>query len=148
MKHVVRAMARLPVGPHAVWEVLHDLRAWPDWDPYIVSLRPVDDIDGAGWRPGVRWRERVRRGPFRPGFDLTTIDAGPESVGWRARYLWVTATHRWRVSRAGSGAVIESEETFEGWGPVIIVAAGLFRVFRVQAMAGASLRALGEQVGR
>ena len=148
MRHVVRAQVRLPLAADAVWAVLHDLRAWPEWDPYILALRPLDADGPAEWTPGVRWRECVRRGPFRPAFGLTTMDAGPGAVGWRARYLWVCATHRWWVRAEGSHTVVESEEVFEGWGPVIVIAAALFRVFRVSAMAAASLRAPGEQVRR
>ena len=146
MRHVVRAEARLAVAPDAVWRVLRAPSAWPDWDPYIFELRQISGAPSDPWQAGTRWRERVRRGPFRARFDLTAIDAGSGAVGWRTRYLFVTATHRWLVRPQGQHTLVESEEVFQGWGPVIVIAAGLLRLFRVRAMAAASLRALVDEV--
>ena len=171
MRHVIRAERRLPHPSASVWAVLSDLPRWPDWDPFIVAIdagaidagatdpggvhapegtpldwASADAARGDGWRPGIRWRERVRRGIGQATFDLVTIDAGPDAVGWQARHLGVSATHTWRLRADGPVTVIVSEETFESRAGLLGPAIVLLRLFGVRGMAAASLAALEARV--
>jgi hypothetical protein len=132
-----------------VWEVLQELPAWPEWDPYIVSLARADGrqpLAGQHWVPGTRWVERVRRGPFTPRFRLITTALTPgRYVEWSARYLGVTGVHGWDLSEEEGGCLITSRETFSGPAPLIWPARGVFRLFRVRPMTRRQLAALAEE---
>ena len=137
---VVRRTLPVAASADAVWEALVDLPRWPVRDRYIQWLRPVPadappPADGRWWAAGRRYREQVRRGPFRPVFDLTVVEVEEgRRVAWAARYLWVDAVHAWEVEPREGGAALTSEETFTGPRVLIAVARGVFRIFGVEAM--------------
>ena len=137
---VVRRELRVAASPRAVWDALADLPRWPVRDRYIQWIRPAGDEppDGAlRWAVGRRYREQVRRGPFRPVFDLTVVEVEEgRRVAWAARYLWVDAVHAWEVApRDGGGAaLLVSEETFRGPRVLLAIARVVFRLFTVERM--------------
>ncbi len=152
MEHVVEVRRSIRASREAVWAALAELPQWHSWDPYIASVRRVDG-GGAGagphWSPGARWVERVRRGPFRPTFQLTvTAVCAGASCEWQTRYLWVTVVHRWTVQDHAAGCEVVSRERFQGPAPVIGIAKGLFRAFGVERMTRRSLAALADHVER
>ncbi|MEE9277208.1 MAG: SRPBCC family protein [Dehalococcoidia bacterium] len=143
MRHTISVTRSIDAPPAAVWSVLYGLPNWPRWDPYIVEMRRVDGHGGPHWRSGNRWNERVQRGPFRPTFRLTVSACRKgEALEWWARYLLVTATHRWTLRPQDGGCRITSAESFEGPAPLIVAARGLLRLFRVQRMSDHSMEAL------
>lgn len=136
---VVRRELPVAAPPRAVWEALVDLPRWPVRDRYIQWVRPVGAPPPAGapwWAVGRRYREQVRRGPFRPVFDLTVVEVEEgRRVAWKARYLWVDAVHAWEVApAAGDGALLVSEETFTGPRALLAIARVVFRIFTVERM--------------
>ena len=136
---VVRRELPVDAPPRAVWEALVDLPRWPVRDRYIQWVRPAGAPPPEGapwWAVGRRYREQVRRGPFRPVFDLTVVEVEEgRRVAWKARYLWVDAVHAWEVAPAdGSGALLVSEETFTGPRPLLAIARVVFRIFTVERM--------------
>lgn len=136
---VVRRELPVDAPPRAVWEALVDLPRWPVRDRYIQWVRPVGAPPPEGapwWAVGRRYREQVRRGPFRPVFDLTVVEVDEgRRVAWKARYLWVDAVHAWEVApRNDAGALLVSEETFTGPRPLLAIARVVFRIFTVERM--------------
>lgn len=146
VRHLIRVERRIPHPPASVRAVLADLPAWPRWNPNIREMRNRGADPADPWRPGSRWRENVGRACGRASFDLTTVDAGPDGVGWEARYLGVRGRHIWRVGPWGEGTLVVSEETFEGPALLVVPARGLFRLFGVRTMTVVSLAALEERV--
>jgi len=145
--------------PRAVWSVLADLPRWPRWDPYLTELRRIDlparpfipAIPQQHWQIGARWRERARRGPFHPTFQLTVCRLEYErELAWETRYLFVHVVHRWTIRPGGdgNGCLIESEERFTGPAPIILAARPLLALFRVRRMTQRSLAALAAEVLR
>ena len=137
---VVRRELRVAASPRAVWDALADLPRWPARDRYIQWIRPAGEPppDGAlRWAVGRRYREQVRRGPFRPVFDLTVVEVEDgRRVAWAARYLWVDAVHAWEVAPRDGGetALLVSEETFRGPRVLLAIARVVFRLFTVERM--------------
>ncbi len=139
---VVRRALPVAAPPDAVWEALVDLPRWPVRDRYIQWIRPVAAPLPASerwWTTGRRYREQVRRGPFRPVFDLTVVEVEEgRRVAWAARYLWVDAVHAWEVAPAGDdpvgGSILVSEEVFTGPRLLIACARLIFRLFTVEQM--------------
>ena len=135
---VIRRNLRVAASPESVWKALIDLPRWPERDRYIRWIRPVGEpppADGRWWALGRRYRERVRRGPFLPVFNLTVIEVDEgRRVAWKARYLWVDAVHAWEVEPAGDGALLTSEESFTGPRVIMAIARAVFRIFNVDAM--------------
>ena len=140
---VIRCQRVVDVPIELVWEIVRELPRWPQWDPYTVRLQRVDGGQGSPWEPGAQWDEWVRRGPFRPRFRLTVEDGcGPSTVCWRARYLFIEATHSWSVVATPDGVEVISLEVFKGPRPILLAAGWLFRLFRVRRMSERSLAAL------
>ena len=137
---VVRRELRVAAPPRAVWEALADLPRWPVRDRYIQWIRPAGEQSSAGaprWAVGRRYREQVRRGPFRPVFDLTVVEVEEgRRVAWAARYLWVDAVHAWEVAprEGGEAALLVSEETFSGPRLLLAIARAVFCLFTVERM--------------
>ncbi len=154
LRYTIEESTMIDAPIDAVWAVLCDLPRWPDWDPYVVSLQPLDVAPGDAAATdalavGARWVERVRRGPFRPLFRLTVTERRDgESFAWAASYLFVRAEHRWTLHERDGGTHLVGAETFSGPAPIIVIARALFRLFRVRHMARRSLRALASHTPR
>ena len=137
----------MPAPAGTVRALLVDLRRWPAWDPYIETIELLSgpgNADYDPWLPGRHYRERVRRGPFRPTFQVTVVPAEHEGFAWTARFLGVRARHDWLLHEHRMGCAVESIERFEGAAPLLLAARLLFRVFRVEAMTRCSLDALAQ----
>lgn len=148
MDYRIEVALHVDASRRQVWDVLQDLPAWPEWDPYIVDMVRDDGRASVGqhWLPGTRWNERVRRGPFAPRFRLTTTGLTPgRYVEWTARYLFVTGIHGWSIADAPAGVTLRSIETFRGWAPLIWSARIGFSLFRVRRMTEVHLGAMARR---
>ena len=134
----VRRSVNVDEPADAVWAAVADLPRWPERDSYIQWVRPAEGqpADEPWWTVGRRYREQVRRGPFRPEFDLEVVECEPgRRVGWAATYLWVRGHHAWYVDpRPDGGSTLTSEETFTGPRPFLLIARIVFRLFDVERM--------------
>ena len=99
--------------PADVWEVLSDLGAYRDWNPFIVH---ADGEAQVGRRLTLRMRpEGGRAGTFRP----TVLESSP---GRRLRWLGrlgvrgvLDADHTFTIEgRPGGGARLRQQEEFRG----------------------------------
>lgn len=135
---VVRRTRAVAASRGAVWQALTDLPRWPVRDRYIQWIQPVGEpapADGHWWALGRRYREQVRRGPFRPVFDLTVVEVDDgRRVAWAAKYLWVRASHAWEVEPRPDGCALTSEEVFTGPRVFLAIARVVFRAFAVERM--------------
>ncbi len=102
----------IPAPREAVWEVLADVEAWPEWWPAVVAARELDPGDerrvGSSYR--VRWRAPVG---YTVEFDFTVNEvdeprrmAGRASGDLEGAGVWrlfeedgiTAATYDWQVA--------------------------------------------------
>jgi hypothetical protein len=103
----------IDAGPAQVWDVLSDLGAYREWNPFIVA---ADGQPEVGQRLSLRMRpEGGRTGTFRP----TVLESSP---GRRLRWLGrvgfpgvLDADHTFTIeARPGGGTRLRQEEEFRG----------------------------------
>jgi uncharacterized protein YndB with AHSA1/START domain len=90
----------IPAPREAVWDVLADVEAWPDWWPAVVSARELDpgDAQRVGSRYRVRWRAPVG---YAVEFDFTVQDVdAPRRMAGRASGD-LDGTGVWRLFEEG-----------------------------------------------
>ncbi len=112
----------------AVWEALKATERWPDWWPYVQSVRELHagDADGLGAIRHIRWSSRL---PYGVAFDVEVVElqrhrllrgrargqlegAGvweltPDGETTRVRYTWcVDLATRWMRALAPIAAPV------------------------------------------
>ena len=100
----------------AVWRVLADVAAWPEWLPTVESVQP---LDGKPLSAGFKYV--VRQPKLRPATWVVTELAPPRRFVWQARSpgLSMVAEHTVTESPAGASNV-QLRFSFSGLlGPLI-----------------------------
>ncbi len=111
--HTLRTEIALSVPPSHAWTVLTDFAAYPDWNPFIVSLEGELVV-------GTALHVVLRTGrwtfPMQP--TVTTVAPG-EGFAWRGQLIRpgvFDGTHRFMLVPQGDHACrLVHEESFEGW---------------------------------
>jgi hypothetical protein len=98
--------------PQAVWDVLVDFAAYPDWNPFIRRLQGEA-------RVGARLEVTVQPPGGRPmTFKPTVLAAEPErELRWLGRVLLpglFDGEHGFRIERTAGGCRLHHGETFNG----------------------------------
>ena len=98
--------------PGAVWDVLVDFAAYPDWNPFIRRLQGEA-------RVGARLEVTVQPPGGKPmTFKPTVLAAEPEhELRWLGRVLLpglFDGEHGFRLERAAVGCRLHHSETFSG----------------------------------
>jgi hypothetical protein len=128
--HGLAARHRTTASPEAVWDVLVDTEAWPQWGPTVTA---VELEEGAGHGPGgtrigagSRGRVRTPVGLWLP-FAVTQWVAG-ERWAWRVAGVPATS-HAVRPTDAGSEVVM----VVPWWAPAYLAVCevGVRRVARL-----------------
>jgi len=70
---------RLDAPIEAIWQVLSEVEAWPEWRPTVkrVELLRAGDGDGIGAVRRMTWRTAL---PYSLGFDMTTTRVHPMTL--------------------------------------------------------------------
>jgi hypothetical protein len=102
----------IAAAPERVWAELVDLRAYPDWNPFIV--RAEGDVVPGG-RLSLRMQPVGRRAmTLRP----RVLEVAPaRELRWLGRLGLpglMDAEHAFRLEPSGSGTRLVQEETFRG----------------------------------
>lgn len=87
----------------AVWRVLSDVAAWPEWLPTVDGVQPLD-----GTRLAIGSRFLVRQPKLRPATWVVTVLEPPRRFVWRARSpgLEMVAEHIVDESAPGTSSVV------------------------------------------
>jgi hypothetical protein len=94
----------------AVWAVLGDVRAWPQWARVCASAGVDDTFD---WQPGQRLRFRLRMAGVPVPFDVTLkqFEAG-RRVAWQSTEFSITAVRTISTEEDGDGVTIRDHKAF------------------------------------
>jgi hypothetical protein len=108
-KAPVKAAAEIEVhaGAETVWDVLTDIRRWPEWNPDVKSVSLEGDLaEGTVFR----WRS----GPGNIVSTIESIKKGTQ-IAWSGRTMGIRAAHVWRLEELGADrTLVTTEESWEG----------------------------------
>lgn len=110
----IRATATIGASPAQIWQILTDLRRYPEWHPRLELLHGVGP---EGLEPGVVLRLRADRGrPTEREFDVTVTEvARPTALAWEGGDPEVFfGRHRFTLTPAPDGTHLVDEEVFSG----------------------------------
>lgn len=108
-KAPVVAVAELDIDAprERVWEVLADIRGWPDWNPSVTRVILLDEFAP---QSEFHWR-----------FDgvgivsvLQEVDA-PKRLLWSGRSPGIRAIRLWSLEEREGGTRVKTEESFSGF---------------------------------
>jgi ligand-binding SRPBCC domain-containing protein len=93
-----------------VWAWLIRAPLWPTW--YRNSKRVVTEGGGPDLGPGSRFRWTT----FGVRLDSRVEEfVAGERLAWSARGIGLEAYHAWLIEKRGSGCLVLTEETQNGW---------------------------------
>jgi uncharacterized protein YndB with AHSA1/START domain len=97
----------IDASPEVVWANLADINNWPRWNAGVSRAR----LDGP-LNPGstFRWRSGGSSIVSR----ITEVDR-PCRIAWTGRTLGATAVHVWDLIPVGTGVLVKTSESFDGW---------------------------------
>jgi hypothetical protein len=131
-----RATVRVPVSPERAWALWSRVEDWPRWE--WLGSADARWLRGEPWTPGARLRVGHRPGTFEC---VVTRADPPREVEWEGRGLWLHGRHRFRFLPHPEGTLVETTETFTGFGVPLL--RPLIRWFWRR-----QLRSLGEWIAR
>ena len=90
-----------------VWSILTDIDGWPTWNRAVSRARLEGPL-----APGsvFRWKS----GGSCVVSTLQEVEA-PKRVSRTGKALGTTAVHVWTLEVAGSGVLVKTFESFDGW---------------------------------
>lgn len=90
-----------------VWRLLADINNWPRWNPAVSRAR----LDGP-FAPGsiFRWKS----GGSSLVSTIQDVER-PTRVTWTGETFGVTGVHVWNLKAAGTGVLVSTSESFDGW---------------------------------
>jgi uncharacterized protein YndB with AHSA1/START domain len=106
---IVEKSVEIAAPPDAVWEVLVDVDAWPEWNPDVKSA----SLDGA-FANGSRFT--WKSGPSTITSTIERADR-PEVAGWTGTTLGARAIHVWRLEPTDGGTRVSTRESMSGLVP-------------------------------
>ncbi|MGM0595113.1 MAG: SRPBCC family protein, partial [Pseudomonadota bacterium] len=92
--------------PSLVWELLSDIRGWPQWNAAVSDVMVLGELE-----PGTEFRWKSDRVLI-----VSTLQevVPTERLLWTGRSPGVRATHLWRIESRGEGTRLYTAECFEG----------------------------------
>lgn len=113
MTRKIETEIEMEASPEAVWQTLTNFAAWPEWNPFIISLRGEPEI-------GNRLEVEIqppggRRMRFRP---IVLVWEPGRALIWKGRVFLpglFDGEHRFEVEKAGENRTrFVHTEKFEG----------------------------------
>lgn len=103
----------IQASPQRVWQVLTDFAAYPEWNPFIVSLQGT-----AEW--GQRLRVKIRTGEGKEHvFKPVVLQATPPTrLRWLGRLGLpglFDGEHDFELEPRGEATLLHQRETFQGY---------------------------------
>jgi hypothetical protein len=94
-------------SPESVWKIHADINGWSDWNPDISFSKLEGELaEGAVFN----WKSRKAK--------ITSVicDLEPgRRIAWTGQGMGVQARHVWTIEPNGSGTILKTEESMEGW---------------------------------
>ena len=90
-----------------IWQLLTDVDRWTDWHP-LISEAKLDGLFKVG--TSFRWKSG--------GSEIvsTLQEVEPQQrITWTGKVFGIQAIHVWILEPQGDGAIVRTEESFEGW---------------------------------
>lgn len=98
-----------------VWDVLMDFKAYPEWNPFVISIEPKNSPVQVGGRLKNVIKVGEKENTFKPV--ILTLDVNSE-LKWRgaAPLGMFTGTHYFRIEKISENSCkLLHGEHFKGW---------------------------------
>jgi uncharacterized protein YndB with AHSA1/START domain len=103
---VAKSEIEIAGTPEAVWDVLTDFRAWPNWNPDVKSMSFAGEVaEGSEFK----WKA----GPATITSTIRRVER-PHLVGWTGKTLGANAVHVYRLEPRDGKTLVSTEESFDG----------------------------------
>jgi len=101
-----RSEIEINADPQKVWDVLSDIKNWPDWNPDIKSVSLEGDLV-----PGTEFHWKTGAGTITS--TLQEVQA-PEVLAWTGKVMTIKAIHVYKLSPKDGKTVVSTAESWEG----------------------------------
>lgn len=101
-----RAEVKINADPELVWNVLIDVKNWPNWNLDVKNV-VMDQKFAVGSQ--FKWKA----GPGTITSKLQEIEK-PELLVWTGKTMGIHAVHVWRLKPIDGQTLISSEESWDG----------------------------------
>jgi uncharacterized protein YndB with AHSA1/START domain len=101
-----RAEIMINADPESVWNVLIDVKNWPNWNPDVKNV-VMDQKFIVGSE--FKWKA----GPGTITSKLQEIEK-PKLLVWTGKTMGIHAVHVWRLKPINGQTIISSEESWTG----------------------------------
>ena len=111
---VARKEIFIQASPEVVWKLLADINSWSQWQPDVPTARLEGPLAGGSafyWKGG--------------GLDITStlqVVEPSRKIGWTGKSLGTQARHIWLFKSQGNGTLVNTEESMDGWLPMLLKA--------------------------
>lgn len=98
-------------SPEAVWAILMDAEAWPEWYEGAKDVQVITTEDGQLHQDAVmRWKTMGLR------FESTIMEfEAPYRLGWESKKSSIRGYHAWLIIPTATGCRVLTEESQRGW---------------------------------
>ena len=107
-----QAAIEIDASAEKIWALVVDIHRWPQWNSAVETARLEGPFEiGAvfKWKSGGL------------GIRSTIQDIDPlRRLVWTGKTLGTRAVHSWSFEDTGTGVVVTTSETFDGWPPTIM----------------------------
>lgn len=103
---IARGEIEIIADPDTIWEVLADIKNWPQWNPDIKSASLEGEVT-----EGSKFRWKARSISITSVFQ--EVDR-PRLLGWTGKTMGIKAVHIWKLESKNDATITSTEESWEG----------------------------------
>ena len=103
---VASATIEIAAAPEVVWDLLADIKRWPEWNADVKSASLAGAVESG---EVFRWKA----GRAKLVSTLQTVER-PTELSWTGRTMGMSAVHVWRFESDGDTTTVHTEESWEG----------------------------------